>query len=146
MENDNLKFSEKNAESDFSDFKAGHVGIRTTEYKDLLKWYKENLDFRVIYEWIVGELQLAFIAPPNDNSFIIEVIGEKSSENSMGSGVKFGYDHLSFNVENLDTTIEHLKIRNININRSFSVPAIGKRVAFIADPFGNIIEFCEDIK
>lgn len=140
-----LVFSEKNTRSKFSDIKAGHVGIRTAKYNEILKWYEEILDFRIIRKWTVGEIQLAFIAPPNDNDFIIEIISYDSNEKFNKEEVKSGYNHLCFNVENLDKTIEELNKRNISITRNFSVPAIGKRVAFINDPFGNSIEFCEDI-
>lgn len=139
-----LTFSEKNTASVFSDLKAGHVGIRTSKYDEILQWYTENLDFRIIHKWNVEDIKLAFIAPPNDNDFIIEIICYDSTE-KISTNEKSGYNHLSFSVANLDQTIEHLTRKNITINRSFSVPAIGLRVAFIADPFGNTIEFCEAI-
>lgn len=140
-----LEFSETNSSSQFSDIRAGHLAIRTTEYNALIKWYAEKLDFRLIREWTVGKMQLAFLALPSDNSFLIEILGIENAEQSNDPEVKPGYDHLCFNVENLDKTVEELKKRNVEIARSFNVPAIGKRVAFIADPFGNKIEFCEDI-
>ena len=141
-----LTFSEKNTESKFSDIKAGHTAIRTTEYDAIIKWYLEKLDFRIVREWMAGEMRLAYLALPNDDDFMVEILGSKSSEPIANEEVKSGYDHLCFNVEDLDKTIEELKSRNINITRRFSVPAIGKCVAFIADPFGNKIEFCDNIK
>jgi lactoylglutathione lyase len=140
-----LTFPKKNTASVFSDLKAGHVGIRTTKYDEILQWYTENLDFRIIHKWNVGDIQLAFIAPPHDNNFIIEIICYDSTEKA-NTEEKSGYNHLSFNVDNLDQTIEHLTKKNITIDRSFSVPAIGLRVAFITDPFGNTIEFCDELK
>ena len=141
-----LTYPPKIAASGFSDMRAGHVGIRTTKYADLLNWYEENLDFRIIRKWKVGEIQLAFIAPPNDNDFIVEVICYDSNEKINNEGIKSGFNHLSFTVKDLDKTIELLSQKNIAIERSFSVPAIGLRVAFISDTFGNTIEFCEEIK
>lgn len=140
-----ITFTKKNTNSKFNDFKASHVGIRTTKYNEIIKWYEENLDFRIIRKWMVGDIQLAFIAPPNDNDFIIEIICYDSNEKS-NEGIKLGYNHLSFSVQNLDETIEELTKREIPIERSFSVPIIGLRVAFISDTFGNTIEFCEEIR
>lgn len=77
---------------------------------------------------------------------MIEIVGYNKTETVSNAEVKPGYNHLCFNVENLDQTMDELHKRNISIVRSFSVPAIGKRVAFIADPFGNTIEFSEDIR
>ncbi|WP_269236095.1 VOC family protein [Flavobacterium flavigenum] len=141
-----LTFSRKNSESPFNDFKAGHYSIRTTEYQSLINWYKEKLDFRLIKEWTSGEMQLAFMALPNDDSFLLEILGVKNIEQETYTENKAGYDHICFNVMDLNLTIEELNKRKINILRSFKAPAIGKRVAFILDPFGNKIEFCEDIK
>ena len=141
-----LTFSEKNTASKFSDIKAGHAAIRTTEYDAIIKWYLEKLDFRIVREWTAGEMRLAYLALPNDDDFMVEILGGKSDGEMTNEEVKSGYDHLCFNVADLDETIAELKSRDITITRSFSVPAIGKRVAFIADPFGNKIEFCDNIK
>jgi len=141
-----LTFPGKNGDSDYSGLKAGHVAIRTTEYAQLIEWYKETLDFRVVREWTVGDLQLAFLALPNDDSFLIEVLGNQATEEQGVSKMKWGYDHVCFHVEDLDKTVAALSKRNVTITRSMRIPAIGKRVAFIADPFGNTIEFCAELK
>ena len=139
-------YPEKNRASMFSDIKSWHVAIRTTAYKDFIAWYEKNLDFRLVKEFNAGEMKLALIAPPGDNGFIIEVLGVKDDEDHYPPEVKSGYDHLCFNVANLDATMEALKTRGIEIVRTFKVPVIGKRVAFINDPFGNKIEFSEELK
>ena len=141
-----LTYPEKNANSAFSSITAAHVAIRTSHYSELINWYTEKLDFRIVREWMAGEMRLAFIAPPNDNGFIIEILGHSNVVGPNTAEVKWGYDHLCFNVADLDKTIETLTSRDITIVREFSVPAIGKRIVFIADPFGNRIEFFEDIK
>jgi len=140
-------FPEKNTGSAFADVKAGHIGILTFEYDAIVKWYRENLDFRLVREWTNDGLnmQLAFLAPPDDNSFVIEIFGYNQAETAGNAQPKPGYNHICFDVANLDRTMAELHKRNINIVRSFSIPAIGRRVAFIADPWGNTIEFSEDI-
>ena len=141
-----LTFSETHAASPFQNIKAHHVAIRTTEYDAAINWYCEKLDFRLIREWTVGETQLVFLALPNDDNFLIESLCIKGAESLVASEMQSGYAHICFNVENLDKTVEELNKRNIALTYSFAVPAIGKRVAFIADPFGNAMEFCEDMK
>lgn len=130
----------------FRDIKGWHIAIRTTKYNEMITWYEKNLDFRMVKEFNAGEMQLALIAPPGDNNFIIEVLGVKNDEGSPPSEIKSGYDHLCFNVTDLDATMKALKHRGIEIVRTFEVPVIGKRVAFITDPFGNKIEFAEALK
>jgi lactoylglutathione lyase len=97
-------------------------------------------------KWMAGTTKLAFIAPPNDDDFMIEIICYDSNEKTSDSEIKSGYNHVSFMVQNLDKTIEELAKKNIPVERSFSVPAIGLRVAFISDTFGNAIELCEKMK
>ncbi|MDR6301903.1 VOC family protein [Mesonia maritima] len=140
-----LAYPEKNENSVFNDMKGWHIAIRTTNYKELIAWYLKKLDFRLIKEFNAGEMKLALIAPPGDNYFILEILGVKENE-EPSSEVKVGYDHICFNVTNLDKTMAALKSRDIEIVRSFEVPIIGKRVAFINDPFGNKIEFSEELK
>ncbi len=139
-----ITYPEKNKTSEFKDMKGWHVAIRTTEYQELIVWYQKNLDFRLIKEFKAGEMRLALIAPPGDNNFILEVLGI-NDDPEFSSEVKVGYDHICFNVANLDAILHALKLRDIEIVRTFEVPVIGKRVAFINDPFGNKIEFCEEL-
>ncbi len=141
-----LTFPEADTASPFKDLKAVHVAIRTADYEAAIRWYKEKPDFRLIREWTSGEMQLAFLALPDDDSFVIEILCVKGTGPAATPEVLSGYAHICFNVENLDKTVEALNARNIGLTRSFNAPAIGKRVAFIEDPFGNAIEFCEDMK
>ena len=137
-----IKFLDINPDSKFSDFKAGHVGIRTNKIDELLKWYEKNLDFRIIKRWNVGDIRLAFMASPADNDFIIEVICYDRNE-KYTDGLKSGYNHLSFWVDSLSKTTKELEKNGIPIQRSFSVPEIAMTVAFIDDTFGNSIELCQ---
>lgn len=139
-----LEYPEKSKTSEFKDIRGWHVAIRTTKHQELIAWYQKNMDFRLIKEFNAGEMRLALIAPPGDNNFILEVLGIKDNQ-EISSEVKVGYDHVCFNVANLDETLNALKLRDIEIVRTFKVPVIGKRVAFINDPFGNKIEFCEEL-
>src|SRR5690349_14529722 len=107
-----LTFPSLNPGSPFGGVKAGHIAIRTTEYRSLIKWYTETLDFRIIREWTVGEMQLAFIALPNDNNFMIEILGVNKADYADDLGVKLGYDHLCLNVQDLNRTVEELTKRN----------------------------------
>ncbi len=140
-----LVFPALNSDSQFSDFRADHVAIQTTEYQALIDWYTTTLDMRLVREWVVGETQLAFLALPNDNHFMIEVLGIQSGEGQDNSAA-LGYRHLCIQVADLDRTVDVLKRRNVGLLRSFPVPAIGRRIAFIADPFGNTIEFYDNMQ
>jgi len=126
--------------------RAVHIGIRTTKYKEIVEWYQNILDFRVVKEWVVGTFQFTFLALPADNNFMLEIIGIGETNSNPVASFETGYHHICYQIDNLDKTMGVLKDLGINIDRSFSVPAIGKRAAFIKDPIGNVIEFFEDLK
>jgi catechol 2,3-dioxygenase-like lactoylglutathione lyase family enzyme len=130
-----------------SDIRASHVGIRTTDFEGLINWYIEKLDFRLIQKWNVGDLQLAYLAPANDNNFWIEILSIGSNEPEQAQSIVSGFQHLCFEVDNVDKTLAELNNRGVKTMREpFNVPVIGKRCGFIADLFGNVIELAESIK
>lgn len=138
----------KEPESIFGDMQATHVGIRTADHDGLIRWYMEKLEFRLIRKWNVGDLKLAFLAPANDDNFWIEVISQDTTGVTDHNAQAFisGYHHFCIAVKNVDSTLEELARRGVKTLRApFDVPAIGKRCGFIADPFGNVIEFTGDI-
>ena len=45
-----------NTKSPFADMKGSHVAPRVPDFEASKTWFVENLDFRVIHEWPVGEL------------------------------------------------------------------------------------------
>lgn len=140
-----LQFPPVNPNSLLADITPFHIGIRTTAYTEMITWYRVKLDFRVVKEWEVGTMKLAFLAPASTNGFIIEIIGVSESDLKTNQSTEIGYHHICYQVNNLDAALEVLKSRDITIDRCFPVQIIGKRVAFITDPFGNTIEFCENI-
>lgn len=147
-----IELPEKNINSVFSSMRGAHVALRVPDYATTVKWYQEKLDFRLIHEWPFGDLQLAYLAPANDDNFWIEILaggqpapktGYEDLNESLHPG---GYHHFCIDVANVDDTIAELKSRGVNIvGEAFNLPAISKRLAFFADPDGNLIELAERI-
>jgi len=52
-----------------------HVAVRTPSLAEAKEFYVGQLDFRVVAEWPFADEQLAYLAPPTDNHFCIEVLG-----------------------------------------------------------------------
>ena len=126
-----------------------HVGLRTTDFAGTLNWYADKLGFRLLHTWTVGELQLAFLAPANDDSFWLEVLceGAPGLEPAPTPPVRLGYHHFCLQVADVDATLAALRERGVAVVREpFDVPAIGKRCGFIADLHGNVIEFAADLR
>ena len=128
--------------------RGAHVGLRTTDFEGTLRWYTEKLGFRVLKQWSVGDLQLAFLAPANDDHFWIEVLsgGIPYAQPNPVQPISSGFQHLCLEVDNVDETLKVLREKDVQVTREpFNVPAIGKRCGFVADLQGNVIEFAANL-
>ena len=55
-----------------------------------------------------------------------------------------GYHHFCLNVVDLDATITEVRRRGVTVvAEPFELPVISRRLALIADPFGNLIELAQ---
>jgi catechol 2,3-dioxygenase-like lactoylglutathione lyase family enzyme len=64
----------QNGSSPFADMRGHHVAVRTSNLVDAKEFYVGTLDFRVIAEWDYADEKLAYLAPPTDDHFWIEVL------------------------------------------------------------------------
>jgi lactoylglutathione lyase/glyoxylase I family protein len=142
-----------NPDSPLADVSGNHVGLRVPDYAAAVKWYTEKLDFRIIHEWPYADEKLAYLAPANDNGFWLEILagGElKPATNytDLGQSLKeAGYHHICLHVTSIDKTLAVLKKRGVTIvGEPFYLEAITRKLAFIADPWGNLIELAEVVK
>jgi lactoylglutathione lyase len=148
MENTMLPLPAKNAEGINGTLRADHVGLRTLDFEGTIGWYTEKLGFRLIKQLVVGDLQLAFLAPANDDNFWVEVLsnGPVSAPQAAAAPIVSGFQHLCFSVENVDETLAVLRARGVQVVREpFNVPPIGKRCGFVVDLHGNTLEFMQNI-
>jgi glyoxylase I family protein len=142
-----------NPRSPLADMSGNHVGIRVPDYDSAVKWYTEKLDFRIIHEWPYADEKLAYLAPANDNGFWLEILaGGALTPNvkytDLGKSLQVGgYHHICLHIKNMDKTLAELKKRGVNpVGEPFYLEAITRKLAFISDPWGNMIELSEVIK
>jgi len=142
----------KNTSSPFADMRGHHVAVRTPNLQEAKDFYVGKLDFRVLIEWDFADAKLAYMAPPTDDHFCIEVMGggeklpaEVRPYTDLGGSLKYcGYHHLCLNVASVEDTVAKLRARGVVIvTEPFVLPAISRKLAFFADPFGNLIELAE---
>ncbi|MFC7478065.1 VOC family protein [Dankookia sp. GCM10030260] len=141
-----------NSASPFADMRGHHVAVRTPDLEIAKRWYVEKLDFRIVAEWDYAGEKLAYLAPATDDHFYVEILGGGESAprevrpyTNLGDSLKYaGYHHFCLNVASVDRTVETLRARGVTIvTEPFELPAISRRLAFFADPFGNLIELAE---
>lgn len=142
--------STANTTSPFASWRGDHAGIRVPDFAAAVAWYGDTLDFRLLGQMPLGEKTLAFMAPAADEHFRIELIAgpgctarahfdQLSDTHATG-----GWHHLCFRVDDVDATIAELQRRAVRIvSPARAVPALGIRFAFIADPWGNLIELMQ---
>jgi glyoxylase I family protein len=142
----------KNSGSPFADMRGHHVAVRTPSLAEAKEFYVGKLDFRVIAEWDYADEKLAYLAPPTDDHFYVEVLGggntlptEVRPYTDLADSLKYrGYHHFCLNVKSVDETLAQLRRRGVKIvAEPFVLPAISRRLAFFCDPFGNLIELAE---
>ena len=141
-----------NSRSPFASMKGHHVAMRVPDFEVAKRWFVEKLDFRVIHEWPYADQHLAYVAPPADDTFFVELLGDgdpkpipKPVYSDLGDSLRLaGYHHFCLNVKDIDATVAELRRREVTIvTEPFELPAINRRLAFLADPFGNLIELAQ---
>src|SRR5215475_15780191 len=99
----------KNNSSPFADMSGHHVAVRTPNLTEAKDFYVGKLDFRVVAEWDYADEQLAYLAPPTDDHFYVEVLGggEKLPTSvrpytDLGDSLKYcGYHHFCLSVKSV---------------------------------------------
>ena len=142
-----------NFASPFASMKGNHVAVRVPDYEAAKQWYIEKLDFRFVHHWLFGDLKLAYLAAATDENFLLEIIGgsdpvPRHDFTDLTDSLRIaGYHHLCFMVESVDKTVAELRRREVQIvAEPFDLVEISRRLAFITDPWNNLIEFAEILR
>ncbi len=124
-----------------------HVGIRVTDRDSAIKFYevlgwKEEID---LPEHSANEMV-------NDSGIYINLIfngiAREDNRNILqDEPVKHpGFTHAAFVIKNMDDLIELLDRENIRITDGPVIYSNRRKVIFIRDPDGNVLEFNEILK
>jgi lactoylglutathione lyase/glyoxylase I family protein len=143
---------DRNEKSSFASMKGHHVAVRVPDFAAAKRWYVEKLDFRVVHEWPYADQHLAYLAPATDDAFFIELLGDgqpspipKPVYQDLAASLHLaGFHHFCLNVSSIDEAVAELRRRGVTIvTEPFELPVIGRRLAFLADPWGNLIELAQ---
>jgi glyoxylase I family protein len=121
-----------------------HVAFRVVDYDATVAWYTEKLDFTVDQEWPFEDLELAYLS---NGSAKIEVLGGSAATpqtDPTDLGATFGHEglhHFCIALPDLDAIVAELQGRGVEfVGEAFVVEEIARRLAFIKDNSGNLIE------
>ena len=135
------------AEHPFASWVGHHAAIRVPDYDVSIAWFVDQLGWRIVQKWMYGELQLAYIGPPGDDRFHVEILAGPGAapqpifDSVDASLLHNGLNHVCIQVASVDVSLAELRRRGVTIvGEPFEVEAINSRLAFFADPFGNLFE------
>ncbi len=137
-------------EATFGSLRASHICLRVPDYDEAKAWYCDTLDFRVVHEWpepMIG-VRMGYFAAAGDDRCVIELVGGGKTpapppdRSDLVAGFGFGgCHHFCFTTPDIAGTVAALRERGAAIvAEPFEVAAIGRRIAFFADPWGNLFE------
>jgi glyoxylase I family protein len=143
---------ESDASSPLASLKINHTAIRVPDFDIAVAWYADKLDFRLKQTVSVAGLSFGFLYPAADDTFHFELMAgpgatERHAYKDLHDTYNMsGWHHPGFIVDSVDAVIDELKRRDVTIaSQPHDVSAMGLRVAFFADPWGNLFEVIQPI-
>ena len=138
--------------SPFSSMRGHHTAIRYPEFEAARSFWVDTMDWRVLQTWPYGDLTLAYVMPPNQNDFHLEIFaGPGACAQTVYGDVDAslaepGFNHVCLSVDSVDDTLAALRERGVDVvNAPFEIEDISARLAVFRDPWGNMFEISEHI-
>ena len=120
----------------------GHVAFRVADVERCVKWYADAFGARKVFHGApqAGRQELMFLEfAPGQH---IEIF-TNGTERSQATSDAIGYQHYCLVVDDIDAAVRHLATMNVHPERPVREGRAHYRIAFIADPDGNVIELME---
>lgn len=135
-----------------------HMSINVADFESAMAWYQDKLGFEVDVSWRVEALNNKQLAYLSLGDTVIELVAADEGGVGLPAAMTFGdhfgrtgYGHLCFSVEDVDATLRSLEAKGVPtfVNAetySLDGTPYERRVGFIQDPEGNVIEFAEPLR
>ncbi|WP_433200993.1 VOC family protein [Dactylosporangium sp. CS-047395] len=140
----------RNPASPFASMRGHHTGIRYPSFEDARSFWVDKLDWRILQTWPYGSLTLAYVMPPDQDDFHLEILAgpgavpQPQFTDVDESLLVNGLNHVCLSVDDVDATLAELRRRGVEIvNAPFEIDDISARLAFFRDPWGNMFELSQ---
>jgi lactoylglutathione lyase/glyoxylase I family protein len=129
-----------------------HIGLRVADVKAVAAWLTTMLGFRIEREFEVMGNPFMFLSAAGARSPVIELIGGPMEPERQLPDDPFqtlawaGLHHVCLQVPDVERVVADLRRRGVRIfiDVTPGVPETGvDKVAFVADPWGNLYEFVQ---
>jgi lactoylglutathione lyase len=120
----------------------GHVAFKVSDVEQSVRWYSDAFGVRKIYHAKQdGERpELMFLEFAKGQFVELFTNGKNKMEQPSDA---IGYMHFCLLVDDLDKALQHLALINVHPDRGPFIGRAKQRIAFIADPDGNVIELMQ---
>ena len=120
-----------------------HIAIICSDYPRSKKFYVNILGLSIIRETYRSDRKSYKLDLALDGNYIIELFSFPNPPERVSAPEATGLRHLAFEVDKLETIIQHLEKHQINVEPVRVDELTNKRFTFIADPDKLPIEFYE---
>ncbi len=127
-----------------------HVGITVADLKAMTEWYAQSLRLEVEFEFTVAAVELSGVMLRSAGGDRIELLHRPGNRQGLAAAnpaeaaLTRGYSHVALDVADVDEAYAQLLEAGATECMSpRSSPEPGVRMAYLADPEGNLIELLD---
>jgi lactoylglutathione lyase len=124
-----------------------HTSIRTSNMNRSIEFYTRHLGLTLLSRREIPQnnAEIAFLRDPQAKGATLELtFYRKQKKFSQPDYEDRVFDHLAFEVEDMNQTIQEMRNAKVTItDEPFKLSATGSLIAFVEDPDGTLIELIE---
>ena len=120
----------------------GHVAFKVSDVEQSVRWYADAFGARKIYhaQAAGNRPELMFLEFARGQFVELFTHGKNKIEQPPDA---IGYMHFCLLVDDLEKALQHLAAIDVHPDRGPFIGRANQRIAFIADPDGNVIELMQ---
>jgi len=124
-----------------------HTSIRTSNMERSINFYTRLLGLTLLSRREIpqNDAEIAFLQDPEGKGAKLELTFYRKQKKFIQADYEERiFDHIAFEVKNMEQTIAKLQKENVTItDEPFRLGSAGPLIAFIEDPDGTLIELIE---
>jgi catechol 2,3-dioxygenase-like lactoylglutathione lyase family enzyme len=127
-----------------------HIGISVPDLAAAAEWYCATLQLTAAPVFAVTGTDLRGVMLLHESGYRIELLHRPGAvpglapDSALAAAATLGYGHMCLCVPDVDAEFDRLVAAGASVRmRPSPSPRAGARVAFVADPYGNLIELLD---